>query len=167
MKLILMGLVLTLSTSLFAKTDYTIQRGSLHRGGWINVEALEVNDLAHMKINYKVNPKRIIPGFFKEYLSGDHIEKLPKDFLDESAYINLEQTKEIEIKDAFVYHQGRVDYGRYLNCHKILIKAKNEKSEIIAYYHPTIADAGWAYISLTIKKIPVIRNYNLQAKLKE
>lgn len=167
MRKLVISLTLILATTVFAKTDYSIQKGKLHRSGWINVEALEVEELAHMKIQYKVNPKRIIPGFFKKYLSGDHVEKLPKEFLNETAYLDLEKTKELEIKDAFVYHQGRVDYGRYTNCHKVLIKAKNGKSEIIAYYHPLIGDAGWAYISLTIKKIPVMGTYNLQAKLKE
>ena len=119
-----------------------------------------------MKIKYKVNPKRFIPGFFKKYLSGDHVEKLPKEFMAEQAYLDLERTGYLEIKDAYVYHKGRVTYGRYTNAHKVFIKAKNGKSEITAYYHPIIGDAGWAYISLTIKKIPVMGTYNLKAKLK-
>lgn len=158
---------LILSTSVFAKTSYNITRGKLHRSGWINVQAIEQDNLANIKIKYAINPQRFIPGFFKKYLKGDHIEKLPLEFMNETAYLELERTKSLEIKDAFVYHQGRVNYGRYTNAHKILIKAKNGKSEIIAYYHPLVADAGWVYIDLTIKKIPVMSTYNLKAKIKE
>ncbi len=167
MKALFIGLIFILSTAVFAKTNYNITKGKLHRSGWIHVTAVEQDGLAHMKIKYAVNPKRFIPGFFKKYLQGDHVEKLPLEFMNETAYLELEKTKKLEIKDAHVYHKGRVDYGRYTDAHKVLIKAKNGKSEIIAYYHPLIGDAGWLYIDLTIKKIPVLSTYNLKAKIKE
>lgn len=167
MKTLVLGFILIFSTAAFAKTNYNITKGKLHRSGWIYVTAVEQDDLAHMKIKYAVNPKRFIPGFFKKYLKGDHVEKLPLEFMNETAYLELEKTKKLEIKDAHVYHKGRVNYGRYTNAHKVLIKAKNGKSEIIAYYHPLVADAGWVYIDLTIKKIPVMGTYNLKAKIKE
>jgi hypothetical protein len=163
-KVLLLGL-LAVSFQSFAIEKYTIAKGSLHRGGWITVKAQEVGDLALMKIKYQVNPKRFIPGFVKEYLKGDHVEKLPKSFLYEDAYLNLERTKYLEIKEAHVYHQGRVTKGRYTNCHKLKIIAKNGKSEIIAYYHPQVGDAGWVHIDLSIKKIPVMGTYNLKADL--
>lgn len=167
MKKLFFLLSLMIATTTFAKTDYTISKGSLHRSGWINVQALEVGEEAHMKINYQVNPKRFIPGFFKKYLSGNHTEKLPKEFMNERAYLDLERDGKLEIKDAFVYHKGRVNYGRYTNAHKVFIVAKNGKSEITAIYHPIITDAGWAAISLTIKKIPVMGTYNLKAIIKK
>lgn len=166
-RLVFLVLTLILSTSVLAKTNYNITRGKLHRSGWINVQAIEKDNLTQMKIKYAVNPKRFIPGFFKKYLKGDHVEKLPLEFLNETAYLDLEKSKFLEIKDAYVYHKGRVNYGRYTHAHKILIKAKNGKSEIIAYYHPLVGDAGWVYINLTIKKIPIMGTYNLKAEIKE
>ena len=165
MKLII--LIIVLSFSVFAQKKYEVLRGSMHFGGNLKVSSSIVDGEANIKINYKINPKRFIPFFLKQYLKGDHVEKLPSEFLYEDAYLELENNGEKEIESAFVYHQGRVDYGRYTDAHKVLIKAKNGKSEIIAYYHPEIEDAGWAYIDLTIKKIPVLKTYNLKAQVKD
>ena len=156
MKKVLLLSLLVVSIQSFGIEKYTIAKGSLHRGGWITVKAEEVGALAHMKIKYQVDPKRFIPGFVKKYLKGDHLEKLPKSFLYEDAYLQLERTKYLEIKDAHVYHRGRVTKGRYTNCHKLKIIAKNGKSEIIAYYHPQVGDAGWVHTVLLIKKTPVM-----------
>lgn len=165
MKLII--LIIVLSMSVFANTNYQVLKGSMHRGGNLVVSTSVIKNRAHVKINYKINPKRFIPGFLKKFLEGDHVEKLPSEFLFEDAYLELEDNGKKEIESAFVYHQGRVDYGRYTNAHKVLIKAKNGKSEIIAYYHPEVEDAGWAYIDLTIKKIPVLKTYNLKARVND
>lgn len=163
MKMLLLSFIITLSSSAFAKTNYNITRGKLHRGGTIDVTSAQKGSLAHMEIKFSVNPKRFIPGFVKKYLSGNHVEKLPADFLYENAYLDLERTKTLELKDAYIYHQGRVNFGRYTNSHKVLIKAKNGKSEIVALYHPIIGDAGWVNIDLTILKVPVLGKYNIKA----
>ena len=89
------------------------------------------------------------------------------EFLYEEAYLNLERTKYLEIKHARVYYQGRATIGRYVNCHKVKIVGKNGKSEIIAYYHPQVGDAGWVYMDLTIKKIPFFGSYNLKAVIRK
>lgn len=161
---ILMSLLFTLN--IFAAESYSIQKGSLHRGGWITVDANIDGDNANINIKYKVNPKRFIPGFFKEYLQGDHTEVLPKEFLFEEAYLDLEESGSLKLKDAEVFHLGRVTMGRYTNCHKVKILAKNGKSQIIAYYHPQVKEAGWVHIDLTILKIPVVKTYNLKATVK-
>jgi hypothetical protein len=81
--------------------------------------------------------------------------------------MELERTKKRVIKDATIYHMGRYRIEGYRHCHKIKIVAKNGKSEIIAYYHPAVADAGWVYIDLTIKKIPALKTYNLKATIRD
>jgi hypothetical protein len=155
----------SISINSFALEKYTIKKGSMHRGGWIKVEAKQINSLAHMNIEYQVNPKMFIPGFVKKYLKGIHVEKLPKAFLYEEAYLSLERSKSLELEGANIYHQGRIDVGRYTNCHKVKIVAKNGKSEITAFYHPQVGDAGWVHINLIIKKIPLMKTYNLKADL--
>jgi hypothetical protein len=159
--------LILLSFLAFAKTNYDVLKGSMHRNGNLKVSSSIVEDKALIAIDYKINPKRFIPGFLKKYLEGEHVEKLPAGFIYEEAYLELEKDGVMEIDSAYVYHQGRVDYKRYTKCHKVLIKAKNGKSEIIAYYHPQVGDAGWAFIDLTIKKIPVLKTYNLKAKVTE
>jgi hypothetical protein len=167
MKMIITALMLTISASALALTKYNISKGKFHKSGIIEVVASESEDTAHINIKYNVKAKSFIPGFFKKYLSGTRLEVLPKEFLYEDAYLNLEKGGELEVKDAFVFHQGRIDYGRYTNCHKILIIGKNGKSETIAYYHPLVKDAGWVFISLTLKNMKVIGSYNLKADLAE
>lgn len=166
MKFLTFMLTTLITCNLFATTEYEILKGSLHRGGLVSVEAKEVSNKAHFKIKYSVDPKRFIPAFFKKYLAGDHLEKLPAEFMYEQAYLDLERTGYLEVEDAHVYHKGRVTYKRYTDAHKVFIEAKNGKSQMSVIYHPIIKDAGWAYISLTIKKIPVMGTYNLKAKLK-
>jgi hypothetical protein len=161
---LLLGLFI-ISLQSFALEKYTIAKGSIHKGGWITVVASEVGEMALIKINYEVKKKIFIPGFVKKYLKGEHTQKLPKSFLYETAYLDLEKDKILDIGEARVVHEGRASIGRYKDCHKIKIMPKNGKSEMTAYYHPQVGDAGWVHISLTIKKIPVMGNYNLTADL--
>jgi hypothetical protein len=159
-------LSLFLVSNLFATTHYKISQGSLHNGGKLEVNGVANGENAEIKIDYEISAKRFIPRFLRKHLAGKHTETLPKEFLFEEAYLDLENNGSIEIKDAFVYHQGRVSIGRYTRAHKVFIVAKNGKSEITAYYHPQIEDAGWAFIHLKIKKIPVLGSYELKASVK-
>jgi hypothetical protein len=161
--------LLMLTPSLYAKVvDYGITRGKFHRGGYLKVEAkFEQNNKEIVKIHvkYKVDPKRLIP-VPRKYLKGTHVQVLPEEFLHEYAYLKLEDTKSRKIKDAKVFHKGRVTIGRYKDCHKILIKPNNGKSTIVAYYHPNVDVAGWVKVNLTINKVPAIGSYSLTANVK-
>jgi hypothetical protein len=157
----------SISMQSFALEKYNILKGSLHRGGWIDLDSKVIGDSAHINIEYEVKRKRIIPSFVKKYLKGDHVEILPREFLDEDGYLALENSKSLILKNAKIYHLGRVNFGRYTKCHKVKIIANNGKSEMIAYYHPQVGDAGWVHLHLTIKKIPVIKSYDIRANIKE
>jgi hypothetical protein len=162
-------LILFSFTSLSQAANYKIVRGRLHTGGSVQSNTMinpTQNDQLIVNINYEILAKPFVP-VPKEQLKGKYQQILPESFVSEDAYIQIEKEGPLKIDEATVYHLGRVTIGRYTNAHKIRIDPDNKKSEIIAIYHPQVSDVGWVRVYLTVKKIPLIGDYTLEAQLAE
>jgi hypothetical protein len=162
-------LILSSFTFISQAANYKIVKGRLHTGGSVQSSTVinpTQNDQLIVEIRYEILAKPFVP-VPREQLKGKYQQMLPQSFVSEDAYLQIEKEGPLKIDEATVYHLGRVSIGRYTDAHKIRIDPDNKKSEIIAIYHPQVSDVGWVRVYLTVKKIPLIGDYTLEAQLAE
>jgi len=161
--------ILSTFTIIAQAANYKIIRGALHTGGSVQ-SAVSLNPTQNgqlfVDIKYEILAKPFVP-VPRDQLKGNYRQVLPENFINEDAYLQIEKGRPLKIKDATVYHMGRVTVGRYTKSHKIRIVPDNKKSEIIAIYHPQVSDVGWARVYITVKNIPLIGDYTLEAHVIE
>ena len=163
----LLLLVALMTTNVFASfSTLKVTRGKLHKGGYVKLESRNIpssTTQTKIHINYEIYKKNFIPKQFKKYLTGTYTQNIPSVYQYNSGYLDLEKSKKQNVREAVLYHQGRVNVGRYYQAHKVLLVADNGKSELTFYYHPKASGLGWFKIHLKVKKIPVLRTYQLTA----
>jgi hypothetical protein len=164
MKKLTMLLLLVSSLQVLAIEDnFKVAKGSLHTGGKLHVRILESQDVGEnmfADIGYELYGKLILP-VPNSFLKGTHRQELPKMFRDETGFIELERMKKIVVKEADIIHMGKFSYNGYTNCHKVQIRAHNQKSVMEVIYHRSAPKTGWLKLNMTIYKIPVLESYSL------
>jgi len=149
------------------KSVFNVYGGKLHTGG--RIEALVDPDQARsgvvtVKLKYAVRKKIYVP-VPQSVLNGDEEQDIPESFLDERGYLELESKGSSELEKVTLIHQGRFNLGKFLNCHKVLIKAKNGKSSTTVYFHPSLKGLGWKMIELVLHtNIPALGDYLFRAE---
>ncbi len=165
-------LLLFVSLSVFAgeTANYNVHKGKFHKGGWVKVFAQEQEqeqvELAQIVIKYSIKKKLLAPVPAK-YLKGEHTRILPASFLTERGYEDLALKGQMKVGKATIFHMGQRDYKGYRDCHVIKIISQSGRTETTAYYHPNVPAAGWVFVRLKKKNIPIIGNYTIMATLQE
>jgi hypothetical protein len=170
MKIIyLLVLLFTFNSFAIDAAFFDILPGKLHSGGYLRSDLLDINDAQQtmkVKLQYEVIKRPLVP-VPNEYLKGEEVQVLPLEFLDERGYLELEIKGTRELVDAWLKHQGRVEIAGLKDIHFVKIIAKNGRSEIDVYFHPTVEELGWVFLRLTLHtEIPLLRHYALEAKLR-
>lgn len=169
----LLSLAVLISTSAMAASDamnFKIIPGKLHQGGKASADLLTTNKekgVMVVKLAYEVYKKALVP-VPDEYLKGSVDQELPLEFIDERGYLNLENSKTLELDDAILVHMGRSVVAGHGNGHHVRIKAKNGRSETDVYFHPHLPELGWGKVRLVLHTpIPMLKNYSMEAVLKD
>jgi hypothetical protein len=164
---ILLLLAVLISANVFATSSrLKVTRGKLHKGGYVKLESQNIassTTQTKILINYEIYKKNLIPKQFNKYLTGTYAQNIPSVFQYNSGYLDLQKSRKKLVRQAVLYHKGRVNVGRYYQAHKVLLVADNGKSELTFYYHPKAPGLGWFKVHLKIKKIPVLKTYQLTA----
>ncbi len=165
MKYLIYMLIFLTSSSVFAKTYYTISEGRWHKskGSEISLEMANKDDKLTVNIDYKINCR----GFgclLSGSKSGEYQQQIPRIFETEEGYLDLETLGVLNFGKYTLSHQGRVTIGRYTDCHKVLISEKKKRKGMVVYYHPQVPDSGWAQVEIRILR-PV--TYYVMLKLKD
>jgi len=145
---------------------FTITPGQFHKGGDLSYEITKqdiASDSLDLTISYHVLKKALVP-VPSEYLSGNTVQTLPLNYLYESGYLELEKKHEEEFSDSYVTHLGRVNIDGLTDVHHVKITAKNGKSEMEVFYHPSLPALGWSRVILVLHTpIPFLKNYTMMA----
>lgn len=167
MKNLSLILITFLSTTLaFAKADYKITEGKLHKGGNATVTVVDDTKSFTLKMTYRLQKKDLVPVPSK-HLSGQTMIDLPGQFKDERGYLELEQKKKMDVDGAKLTYLGRTAIDKKLNdAHKILVTLKNGRGKIEVIYHPQLPEAGWYKLTMTfISDIPLLNGYRVVGEL--
>jgi hypothetical protein len=162
-------LILSSFSFITQAANFKVLQGRLHNGGNVSSDVKNhptQSDAIVVGIQYEIIAKPFVP-VPREHLKGTYEQSLPEQFMYEEIYLHLEKVGSLKIEEATAHHLGRVTIGRYIDAHKIKISPDNNKSEIIAIYHPEVIEMGWFKIFLTIKNIPILGDYMLEAHLIE
>jgi hypothetical protein len=161
--------VLATSFSFAAEENYQILGGSMHKSGTLVISS-KVNAQDSHKINFTIDysvKKNFFAPIPVKWLSGTYTASFSEEFVQEEFYMELERSKTREIDGMIIKHQGRQDYGRFLDCHKVTIEiiGGDVDVKITALYHPTIEHTGWAQVEVLVTKIPVLGKYRVKANI--
>lgn len=159
-------ITLLFSQFTWAKANYKLTEGKLHKGGSATVTVVEKSKTFTLKMTYRLQKKGYVPVPDK-HLAGETIVDLPSQFKDERGYLELEQKKTMQVDGAKLTYLGRIAIDKQLDdAHRILVTLKNGRGKIEVVYHPQLPEAGWHKLTMTfISDIPLLNGYRVVGEL--
>ena len=163
MKLLIPFLLLTLSAQ---AADYVIAGGDLHKSGSATIAVRPDAKEFKVLMSYELVPKEFAP-VPRKFLKSKKTFTLPPQFRTLKGYQELERAKTLSVHKATLKFLKRANMGKLKDAYFVQILPTNKKSKIDLVYHPSLKDAGWSELTITLlSKIPLVDGYQLKAKLK-
>lgn len=166
MKYLAMALALLLPLLAQAQLVHTIESGSLHSGGSLEIKILEQRqDDFDIEISYKINPRMLVP-LAEEYRSGQMVTTLPIEYLDENGYLDLQQSGTYQHNAADILYVGQENLNSLLDSHRVQIAPHNGKWKLDIWYHPSVELPSWPRLRLELTNVPLIGRYTVNSRLR-
>lgn len=161
-----MAALLSLFSLLFANSViiHDVESTRIINNGTYRIETIGLSQTeVRVTIHYELHKQWYAP--ISDQV-GDLVQDLPIEYTREEGYLDLEHKGQDRFQNVVLYHLGRVNIGKFSNCHKIQVVKQDGSWEAVAFYHPSVTSTGWTHMELTLKKIPVLGDYTLVSNLR-
>lgn len=163
----LMSALFLLFTLPALAADYIIEPGQLHQKGTAQIVILPGTGNLKASMSYDLKAKDFVP-VPKKFLKDKKVMEFPPEFRTVKGYQQLEKLKTMKVPKAELKFVKRANSGALKDAYFVDVLPTNKKSKISLIYHPSLPDAGWQEITITmISKMPIVDGYELKARIKK